>query len=180
MTREIGVGKLENQTTFMLSIVLRCSRAEDTATSIAEKYLATQDSFVKKKLVRKVTLDNFSQQIGREFHLTENLNKLKKPSDKRSLIKFPEFTVNLTSIEKSPLLNGRDVLTQRPMPTLFKQLTKTQIQATNESCVGRIFPHGCDSFSKRSARPQTVINFMIPVYNAACRTNKKNCPLWTE
>ena len=161
MAQEIGVGMLENQTTFMLSIVLRCSTAEYTATSIAEKDLATQGSFVKKKLVCNVTLINYlSQQIVREFRLTQNLNKLKKPSDKRSLIKFSEFTVNLTSIEKSPLLNGRDVLTQRPMPTFFKQLTKTQIQATNKSSVGRIFPHGCDPFSKRSARPQTAINFM--------------------
>ena len=40
MAQEIGVGMLENQTTFMLSIVLRCSTAECTATSIAEKDLA--------------------------------------------------------------------------------------------------------------------------------------------
>ena len=40
MAQEIGVGMLENQTTFMLSIVLTCSTAEYTATSIAEKDLA--------------------------------------------------------------------------------------------------------------------------------------------
>ena len=41
MTQEIGVGKLESQTTFMLSIVLRCSRTEDTTASIAEEKLST-------------------------------------------------------------------------------------------------------------------------------------------
>ena len=60
LTQEIGVGNLESQTSFMLSIVLRCARAEDTITSIAEENLSTLALFVKKKLVCKVTLNNFS------------------------------------------------------------------------------------------------------------------------
>ena len=41
MTQEIGVGKVESQTTFMLSIVLRCSRAEGTTASIVEEDFPT-------------------------------------------------------------------------------------------------------------------------------------------
>ena len=60
MTKEIGVGMLENQTIFLLSIVLRCFREENTTTLIAKQERATQGSFVKKKLVCKVTLNNFT------------------------------------------------------------------------------------------------------------------------
>lgn len=41
----------------------------------------------------------------------------------------------------------------------------------------RIFLHGCDPFSKRSARPQTFINFMWLVYSAARQPNKKTVRL---
>ena len=58
MKQDIGVGLVENQTTLILSIVLRCTMAENTTTSIAYKHLATQGSFVKKKLVCKITLNN--------------------------------------------------------------------------------------------------------------------------
>ena len=58
MKQHIGVGLLENQTTLIMSIVLRCTMAENTTTSIAQKDLATQGSFVKKKLVCKVILNN--------------------------------------------------------------------------------------------------------------------------
>ena len=37
MLPEIGVGVMENQTSLMLSIVLRCLREENTTTSIAKK-----------------------------------------------------------------------------------------------------------------------------------------------
>lgn len=63
MTQETGVGMLENQTTLVLSIVLRWARAESTTTLNAQKVLATMGSFVKKKLVCKVTLNNFTSQI---------------------------------------------------------------------------------------------------------------------
>ena len=58
MKQDIGVGLLENQTTLILSIVLRCTIAENTTTSIAYIYLATQGTFVKKKVVCKITLNN--------------------------------------------------------------------------------------------------------------------------
>ena len=58
MKQDIGVGILKNQITLILSIVLRCTMAENTTTSSAQKDLATQGSFVKKKLVCRVTLNN--------------------------------------------------------------------------------------------------------------------------
>ena len=63
MTKEVGVGIKKNQTSFVMSIVLRCTRAENTTTLSAQKALATLGSFVKKKLVCKVTPNNFTWQI---------------------------------------------------------------------------------------------------------------------
>ena len=58
MKQDICVGLVENQTTLIVSIVLRCTMAENTTTSIAYIHLATQGTFVKKKLVCKITLNN--------------------------------------------------------------------------------------------------------------------------
>ena len=37
----IGVGLVENQTTLIMSIVLRCTTTENTTTSIAEEVITT-------------------------------------------------------------------------------------------------------------------------------------------